>query len=144
VISELATACRIEPLRRRHPATLVAIATALILALVKGGGKGGMILWPLFGTTNQLLAGLALLVLTLYLAKQGKPVLYTMLPMLFVVTMTGWAMVLNFKNFITDGNVLLAIIGGIVILLEIWIIVEVFRAFSTHRRIQAPVPAPDV
>ena len=96
-----------------------------------------MILWPLFGTTNQLLAGLALLVLTLYLAKQGKPILYTMLPMLFVIAMTGWAMLLNFRSFVASGNGFLAAIGGIVLLLEIWIIVEVFRAFSAHRKLQA-------
>ena len=144
VISELATACRIEPLRWRHPATLAAVGTALLLALVKGGGKGGMILWPLFGTTNQLLAGLALLVLTLYLAKQGKPVLYTMLPMLFMITMTGWAMVLNFKNFVTKGDEFLAVLGGLVLLLEVWIIVEALRAFSTYRKTRAAVPAPEL
>lgn len=144
VISELATACRIEPLRRRHPATLVAVGTALLLALSKGRGTGGMILWPLFGTTNQLLAGLTLLVLTIYLAKQGKPVLYTMLPMLFVITMTGWAMLLNFKSFVTNGNGFLAVIGGLVLLLEAWIIVEALRAFSTHRKVRAAVPAPEL
>jgi len=93
-----------------------------------------MILWPLFGTTNQLLAGLALLVITLYLVKKGKPAIYTLLPMLFVLVMTGWAMVLNLRNLVSGGNWPLTVIGGIVMVLNLWIIVEAIRAFARYRR----------
>ncbi|HIE57956.1 MAG TPA: carbon starvation protein A [Anaerolineales bacterium] len=134
VIVELARASGIPWLRRRHPATLVAVGTALLLALAKGGGKGGMILWPLFGTTNQLLAGLALLVISLYLVKQGKPGIFALLPMLFVLGMTGWAMVINLRNFVSEGTWLLAAIGGIVMVLNLWIVVEAIRAFASYRR----------
>lgn len=134
VIGELARASGIKWLQNRHPATLVAVGTALLLALAKGGGKGGMILWPLFGTTNQLLAGLALLVISLYLVKKGKPAIYTLLPMLFVLLMTGWAMAINLRNFVSEGNWLLAAIGGIVTVLNLWIIVEAIRAFASYRR----------
>lgn len=134
VIVELARASGIPWLRRRHPATLVAVGTALLLALAKGGGKGGMILWPLFGTTNQLLAGLALLVISLYLVKQGKPGIFALLPMLFVLGMTGWAMGINLRNFVSEGTWLLAAIGGIVMVLNLWIVVEAIRAFASYRR----------
>jgi len=137
VIVELARASGFSWLQKRHPATLVAVGSALVLALAKGGGKGGMILWPLFGTTNQLLAGLALLVITLYLVKKGKPAIYTLLPMLFVLGMTGWAMVLNLGNLASGGNWPLTAIGGIVMVLNVWIIVEGIRAFASYRRAES-------
>ncbi|MFH1006851.1 MAG: carbon starvation protein A [Candidatus Latescibacterota bacterium] len=134
VIVELSRASGCSWLQKRHPATLVAVGTALVLALVKGGGTGGMILWPLFGTTNQLLAGLSLLVITLYLVKKGKPAIYAFLPMVFVLAMTSWALVLNFQDLFSKGNWSLATIGGIVMALNLWIIVEGFRAYVGYRR----------
>ncbi|MCK5118543.1 MAG: carbon starvation protein A, partial [Candidatus Latescibacteria bacterium] len=135
VIVELARASGFSWLQKRHPATLLAVGSALLLALAKGGGKGGMILWPLFGTTNQLLAGLSLLVITLYLVKKGKPAIYTFLPMVFVLAMTSWALALNFQDLLSKGNWPLAGIGGIVMALNIWIIVEGIRAFVGYRRV---------
>src|SRR5690606_19670206 len=70
-------------LTNKHGATLFAVGTAFVLALFpKPGdpwtlatiGKGGLILWPLFGATNQLLAGLAFLVVALWLWRRRLPV----------------------------------------------------------------------
>ena len=55
------------------------------------GGKGGMILWPMFGATNQLLGGLAFLVIGFYLWRRNKPVWFLALPMLFMLIMPAWA-----------------------------------------------------
>ena len=52
--------------------------------MTQAGGKGGLILWPLFGTTNQLVAGVTLLVVSVWLRRQGRPVVYTLVPMIFV------------------------------------------------------------
>ena len=50
-------------------------------------GSGGMLIWPLFGTTNQLMAGLTLLVVSVMLLKSGRSVWYTLLPMAFLLTL---------------------------------------------------------
>ncbi len=107
---------------------------------MKKGGEGGLILWPLFGATNQLLACLALLVVTVYLAKKGKPVIYTLLPMLFMMVMTGWAMVLNILGFYRAGtaSLHLLIIGIIVMALEVWMVLEAFGILINLRRSPAP------
>jgi carbon starvation protein len=107
----------------RHPTTVIAVVTALALASINGG-KGGMILWPLFGAMNQLLAGLALLIITVYLIKKGKSMLYTALPMAFILFMTSWALFININKFISSGNTLLTSLGVIIFLLEAWLIVE--------------------
>lgn len=124
VIAELATAYKMPKFAERHPATLIAVITAFILAFYNGSGSGALTLWPLFGTCNQLLGALALLVITVYLAKKKVPTFYTLIPMIFMVIMTGWAMILNLKNYVATANWLLFIIGLIVFILEIWMIIE--------------------
>ncbi len=125
IVSELATACKAPFLARRHPATFIAVGTALLLAFSSGAeGKGALLLWPLFGAMNQLLAGLAFLVISVWLAGNKKPILYTLIPMLFMIAVTAWAMDYNLRTFFAAGNWLLFSIGATVVVLEIWMIIE--------------------
>lgn len=89
-----------------------------------------MILWPLFGTVNQLLASMALLVITIYLAKQRISIKFTVIPMSFMILMTGWAMILGLGNFYRDQNWLLFVIRVMVFALEIWMIIEAVLYFK--------------
>jgi len=54
-----------------------------------------MAFWTLFGTSNQLLAALTLLGITVWRKRLGKPVWFTYAPMLFVLTITVWALTLQ-------------------------------------------------
>src|SRR6056297_1186450 len=89
VVQELGTSLRVVPLQNRFVATGVAVAVGAVIALGVGDapGKGGMILWPLFGATNQLMAGLALMVAVFYLARRGKPYLFVGVPMILMLIM---------------------------------------------------------
>lgn len=129
VISELATAARVKPLANRYVATLVAVVTAGVLALADGEGKGGLILWPLFGAMNQLLACLALLVVTTYLKKKGKPIYYTLVPAAIMFVVTGFAMAHNISDFAGEGlpQLHLLIISIIVMALEVWMVAEAVK-----------------
>jgi carbon starvation protein len=51
------------------------------------------VIWPLFGTTNQLLAGLVLLIISVYLLKSRKNMNYTLIPSIFMIAMSLWALV---------------------------------------------------
>ncbi len=86
---------------RPLPATLLSVVSCLLLAFGAGGadGSGGLLIWPLFGTTNQLLAGLTLLVITIMLVRRGRPAIYTLGPLVFLLAMTLIALVLQLKNF---------------------------------------------
>jgi len=135
IVSELATACKAPFLARRHPATFIAVGTALLLAFSSGTeGKGALLLWPLFGAMNQMLAGLALLVMSVWLARNKKPVLYTLIPMFFMIAVTGWAMDYNLRTFFAAKNRLLFSIGAAVVVLEIWMIIEGAGALLKHMR----------
>ncbi|MFC1877498.1 carbon starvation protein A [Thermodesulfobacteriota bacterium] len=130
IVAELATAVQVPAVAKKHPATIIAVVTAFILAFYNGSGLGALKMWPLFGATNQLLAGLALLVVTLYLAHKKSPIIYTMIPMIFMIVMTGWAMLINLNNYYTASNWLLFCIGLATFVLEIWMIIESVVVFK--------------
>jgi len=140
VISELATDLRIPFLANRWVATSFAVLTAAGLAFATGAdGTGAMILWPLFGTANQLLAALALLVITLYLKRKGGlKFLVTAVPCVIMLVITNWAMVKNEMSFINKGNWFLAIIGGGIFALALWMTVEAVTVLT-----QSGPPGPE-
>ncbi|AQQ09787.1 Carbon starvation protein A [Sedimentisphaera cyanobacteriorum] len=132
VVGELAQDFKISWLKNRWTATSLAVLTAAGLAFANGaGGKGALVLWPLFGSANQLLAALALLVITLYLrTKGGKKFIFALIPCIFMLIITNWAMVLNEIRFAENGNILLVAIGGLVFLLALWVTIEAGIVFA--------------
>jgi carbon starvation protein len=130
VIAELAEAYGVAPLTNRYFAGAVGIGAALLLAVTQGGGNGGLALWPLFGTTNQLVAGGTLLIVSVWLQQQGRPARYTLLPMIFVAAATLWAMTGNVLSYYAafEQQWLLAISGSVILALDVWLIFEGFHA----------------
>ncbi|MGI9559242.1 MAG: carbon starvation CstA family protein [Thermodesulfobacteriota bacterium] len=127
VVGELGAAYKVDFLKNRYAATFVAVAPAFLLAILaqapgRGPGSGGFILWPLFGATNQLIAGLTLLVATVYLWKTKRPFIYTLVPMIFVILAAGGSVVFNIFNF--AGNRLLQGLSVCVFILTLWLLFE--------------------
>ena len=133
VVSEMATGLRIPFLVNRWSATSFAVITAAGLAFATGAdGKGAMKLWPLFGSANQLLASLALLVVTLYLKRKGGlKFVVTAVPCVIMLVITSWAMVRNEMAFLAEDNWLLVVIGGVIFVLALWMIVEALLVFGS-------------
>ena len=128
IIAELGTQYRVRAAQNRWVATFVAVVSCAVLALGIDRGAGGMRLWPLFGTTNQLTGALSLLVVTLFLLHLGRRVWVTVVPMIFLFAMTTWAMIVNLLRYWTDNQVLLLGVGGAVFVLELWLIFEAVAA----------------
>ena len=130
-------------LQNKHGATIFAVVVATAMAAVPPGGaewsfdnagKGGLILWPLFGATNQLLAGLSFIVITFYLWRRGRTVWFLVIPTVFMLIMPLWAMI--HQLFVSPGwlvtdkpDYLLGGIGLATIALEIWMIIEAVKLF---------------
>ena len=131
VVSGLAADLKIPYLANRWTATSFVVVAAAALAFATGAdGKGAMKLWPLFGSSNQLLAALALLVITLYLKRKGGlKFIITTVPCLVMLVITSWAMVKNEMIFLADENWLLVAIGAGIFALALWMTVEAFIAF---------------
>jgi carbon starvation protein len=132
VIQELARTVKLKPLTNKYVATLLAVllggALAMMPAPGKGPGTGGLILWPLFGAVNQMLAGLALMVVVFYLWRRNKPVWFIAGPMVLLIVLPAWAMFWKMFNA-QDGwygteNYLLLAIGAAIVLLQMWMAFE--------------------
>ena len=136
IVQEWGDIYNITPLKNGYIATAVAVGSCLLLAFGAGGsgGTGGLIIWPLFGTTNQLLAGLTLMVISVMLVKLGRPSRYTMVPMVFVTTMAFVSALLELRGFYTRGNYLLVCLNLLVIVAAIFVMLEASSAFMRARR----------
>jgi carbon starvation protein len=98
-------------------ATLATVAVPLIFILFNTQGSY-LQFWSLFGASNQLLAALTLLLITLWLYKARKRITFTLLPMLFVLGITSWALVdLAWLNFSQKTASVIAVLNGSIALL---------------------------
>jgi carbon starvation protein len=136
IIAELAASYGFRPLTNRYAAAGIGVGSALVLALTQGGGKGGLALWPLFGTTNQLVAGVTLLVVTIWLKRLGRPYMYTLVPMLFVGAATFVAMLSEVRGYILAQNWMLTAMGGTILVLDLWVLLEGFRVLLRGRSVR--------
>jgi carbon starvation protein len=148
-------------LRNRHGATIFGVIVAALLASLAApgqawtwqtAGSGGLILWPMFGATNQLLGGLAFLVVGFWLWRRKLPVWFLAAPMLFMLIMPAWGMIwqLFVSNagdqpgwlFQENPNWVLIIVALVTLALETWMIVEAIILWPNVRgRLEAALPA---
>ncbi|WP_148254886.1 carbon starvation CstA family protein [Aidingimonas lacisalsi] len=123
-------------MKKGVPATLLAVGSCLLLAFGAGGadGSGGLIIWPLFGTTNQLLAGLTLLVITVMLVRLKRPMWYTLAPLCFLLVMTVAALITQLRGFYNDGNYFLLFLDIVVLIAAVFVSLECASTLKRHRR----------
>ena len=138
ILQEWGTIYRIPVLQNGYVATGAAVTACLVLAFGAGGasGEGGMLIWPLFGTTNQLLAGLTLLVISVMLVKLGRPARYTMIPMVFITAMALAAALFQLVSLYREGGIFYPLlwIDVAIVILAIFVMLEAGSAFLRARR----------
>lgn len=144
-LAELGASFGITALRNRFLATAIAVIPAGALAIFtrapgKPLGSGGSILWPIFGTTNQLIGGITLIVLFLYLRRARRPVLPVFLPMVFLLVMTTVAGTMGLLDQIAKRNWIVVVFGALFLLLELMVVIEAIRVWRTD--VKDPAPAP--
>ncbi|MEW9082041.1 carbon starvation CstA family protein [Caldanaerobacter subterraneus] len=87
------------------------------------------LIWPVFGSANQLTAGLALLGITAFIMKGlKKPAWFTGLPMVFMIVTTLAALILLVKANLSGPTLPLGIVSIILIVLAVWLVVEAYVA----------------
>ncbi|MEM1167321.1 MAG: carbon starvation CstA family protein [Planctomycetota bacterium] len=135
-----------------HGATAVAVLSAAALAIAPAGllggtsmspGTGGLVLWPVFGATNQLLAGFAFVVIVAWLVTTRRPWWFAVVPAIVMLVVPAWAMLWQAfigdaqnRSWLVEGQFVLIGIAIAVIVLEIWLIVEALKRVPALRRLR--------
>ena len=133
-VSEMGDTLGVGALSNRYVASGIAVVAIWAFAFIQVDGEfAGLILWQLFGTTNQLLAGLALLAVTLYLLRRGKPLVYTAAPMVFMLLSTLAVMSTNLADFWSAGQWLLLAPAATIFTLAVWLVAEAVLAVARFR-----------
>ncbi|MEE3149644.1 MAG: carbon starvation protein A [Candidatus Neomarinimicrobiota bacterium] len=141
IITELAIVLRFKFLTNRYVATIAAILPAILLVFVNvslpsstEAKQVAWVLWPIFGASNQMLAALTLMVLTLYFWQKNKPVLALLIPMILVMLVTIVTLCVKAMEFYSQ-NTILFVINLFMIGLVMWMIVEGIIVFQKKRKI---------
>ena len=138
-IEELGQALKIPFIGNRYLAAGLACLTIAFFAFYEVDGKpAALALWALFGTTNQLLAALTLMMVTLYLKHRKWPVWPAAIPAILVMSTTLAAMVHNLTKF-ADKDRLLFTMGAILLGLALWLLVEIVLTLRKPKETQDPL-----
>ena len=120
IISELGNASKITPLKNKITATILGIVPAYFLTLNGTGWK----LWPIFGASNQMLAALTLMILSIYFWSKKRNIIPLIIPMIFIMIITIISLFIKSSEFFMSRNYLLLSINIFLITLIIWMIIE--------------------
>lgn len=107
-----------------YVATAITVGASVVLL-----SYGYQNIWPIFGSANQLLAGLSLLAISAWLAKSGKKNFMTVIPMVFMFIVTLTALVLVARNSFLGGKELIGAIAIILFVLAIYLIITTIKTF---------------
>ncbi|VUT23651.1 MAG: Carbon starvation protein CstA [Candidatus Methanolliviera sp. GoM_oil] len=117
---------KIPILGNRWIATLIPIAVAYYL------GFTGIYsyVWPMFGSANQLVAALALLTISMWLASTKKPAMYTAIPCVIMLTTTIGALIWQIPYnlfYAVPRQPQLSLVGIILLVLAVVVVIEAIR-----------------
>ena len=123
-----------------HGATLFAVVTAAALASmpapgmpwsIQSAGSGGLLLWPLFGATNQLLGGLAFIVIAAWLVRNRRRWWFIVPPAALMLALPAWALVIqafvggeNLESWWSRGQWILVSVSVFMLAVEVWMVGE--------------------
>ena len=112
---------------------------SVLLMAVLAASNAFNLLWPIFGTANQMLAALSLLAVSAWLLLRKKKAFFTLLPAVFMMATTLASLGILFRQYLRQKNYLLLGADVILVGLAVGVIVLVVRTFRGRRTV-APGP----
>mgnify|MGYP001248232868 CR=1 FL=1 len=107
---------------------------SVLLMYILAYNNAFLVIWPAFGSANQLLASLALLAISVYLVNKGKNAIFTVIPAIFMMITTLYSLIyLLIYTYLPKQNYMLA---GVAILLIVFSIGVILLAFKKWRDIR--------
>ena len=93
-------------------------------------GDGGALIWPVFGGTNQILASMTLLLISVYLMRLGRSPKFILAPMIFIFVMAFWASCWYIIQHYQTGQWALVVIEILVMITSIMVMLEALGIIS--------------
>lgn len=132
---------KIRLLNNKYLASILFLAVTFILASPSFGGTW-IYIWVLFGGSNQLMAGLSLMIITLWLLETKKGWMISGIPGVFMISTTIAALIYasyqsltkGFSTPMAPGNIVAGIIGLILIIAALIMCVDIYRAFQRIKK----------
>ncbi len=131
--------------RNPHVGTLIASVLGILIVLT----GWWQYLWVLFGGANQLMASLALLLVTIWLMSEGRPAAWTFYPMIFMFVTTIAALLYTSYNLLSKvfagavkgealvGNTLMGVIGFFLVIMALILAFEGIKALNRYKGMKA-------
>jgi carbon starvation protein len=116
--------------KNRFVATAITVAFGATLTF---SGQT-MSIWPVFGSANQLLAAIALLAITVWIASLKLNFSFTLIPMIFMFAVTLTALVTLFYTNILNNNYILSIISVLLFVLALILVFQAYRVLRQNRK----------
>ncbi len=117
-----------SPLSNMYIATAITVGLSALLL-----SYGYQKIWPIFGSANQLLAGLSLLAVSAWLLKSGKKCFMSVIPMVFMFAVTLTALIFVAKNNFAGGNFIIGTLAATLFVLAIILITTSVKVFSGEK-----------
>tara|TARA_Y100001968_G_scaffold287808_1_gene289532 strand:- start:1843 stop:3492 length:1650 start_codon:yes stop_codon:yes gene_type:complete len=118
IICEFGNATKLSLFQNKYIATLISIIPAYFITT---NDELRNELWQTFGASNQMLAALTLMILSIYFWKKGQNIAPLLIPMIMIMIITISALIIKFNQSTTT---LLYAINGTLIILISWMIIE--------------------
>lgn len=115
---------------------------SVLIMFYLGYSNAYTVIWPIFGSANQLLSGLALIAVSLWLLYRGKPSWFTLLPALFMMATTTAFYKLLFTKYIPTNNVPLIITDIALMVLSAGVIVLSLKRYLDFKKAPPDVALP--
>ena len=107
----------------------------VILMFILAYYNAFLVIWPIFGTANQLLASLALIAVSVWLVKRGKNIWFTVLPAIFMMATTLYSLVvLLYEKYLPKNNIMLSVVDVLLIVLSIGVIILAYNKWRELRK----------
>ena len=107
----------------------------VVLMFILAYNNAFLVIWPIFGSANQLLASLALIAVSVWLVKRGKNVWFTVIPAIFMMVTTLYSLViLLLEKYIPKQNIMLSVVDVLLIILSIGVIGLAFNKWRELRK----------
>ena len=123
-------------LKNRIVSTLIIIGLGGWLALGKDGSQTPLWqkIWPAFGASNQLVAALALLVISCWLLRKNKPTRYSLIPAVFMLVTSLTALGVQIVDYWKKGDIALILISAVLMVSAVFLAWEVINTFQLVRK----------